>query len=71
MAIPDKYQAADSWPHSFAKGETKLNDSNDGLITRMYCTHCNVTYWYGLESRPTGKCPARNDKQEYRRILGQ
>lgn len=66
--IPDRYKRPDSWPHAFAPGESRTDDSTGYQITKMYCTYCHRTYWMNKEPRPVGVCPARNDKSEYRRL---
>lgn len=70
MAIPLIYQQKDSWPHVFYKVGS-LTQGDDGLpIQRNVCFHCHLEWKMGQEPRPIGRCPARNDKSEYRRILG-
>lgn len=67
------------WMHQFTKdgpeiqiGEQPLYDNTMRKIMaqRMICVHCGVEYMRGKDAQPSGKCPARSDKREMKRILG-
>lgn len=69
---------SDFWPHQFTKdgpeiqiGEEDLYDNTKRPVMAqpMICVHCNQRYVRGKDSQPVGRCPARNDKREMKRIL--
>lgn len=65
-----------SWQHQFTRtnitretGRASLVEMTDNVIATKYiCVHCTKEYWQGEEPRPSGDCPARNDKSEIRRL---
>lgn len=70
----------DNWPHKFTKNgsekqidETKVEGSNNLKVPvysiPMICICCHKEYLQGIDQVPPGPCPARNGKQELKRIL--
>lgn len=78
-------QISDNWPHKFAPngkevqiGEEPLMSTSEdhGTTMRpiyaqpMICVHCHKEWMRGKDPQPQENCPARNTKQEIKRITG-
>lgn len=59
---------SEPWPHQFTKNGSPKQGYNGQMWQPMVCVHCFKEYVQGLESKPNGPCPARNDKRELKRI---
>ncbi len=62
------WNAKDNWPHQFTKNGNPKAGFSGVLWQPMVCVHCHKEYTQGFQERPLGRCPARNDKKETKRI---
>lgn len=70
MTIPILYQQKDSWPHVFIRVGGLVPGDDGKPVQPNVCAHCGLEWKMGQTPRPTGKCPARTDKTEMKRLLG-
>lgn len=81
MAQPQITGAKNTWPHKFVKDgkeelvypkgpDGKTSVDNFIKIVPMICVCCHVKYTLGRDPIPPGPCPARNDKDELKRLHG-
>lgn len=64
-----------NWPHKFVKdGKEELITPQGGDISDTYkvvpyiCVCCHIKYVQGRDAQPPSPCPARNDKDELKRL---
>lgn len=70
LDINPRYKDKNAWPHNFIK-QGGLVTGDDGLPVQPHiCIHCHIEWKMGQHPRPIGICPARNDRDELKRILG-
>lgn len=69
--------AKNNWPHKFVKiGPEELHTVPghqviDAIkVVPMQCICCNIKYVQGKDPQPAGPCPARNDRDELKRLHG-
>lgn len=77
MSTSEIIGAKNNWPHKFVKnGPEELmrvpgHQVVDAIkVVPMICVCCDVRYVQGKDAQPAGPCPARNDKDELRRLHG-
>jgi hypothetical protein len=68
MTVSDRFSKENSWPHQFVKVGVSKEADNGDIIQEFICAHCNRRWIAGVDMRPYGKCPARNDKREIGRL---